>query len=79
MLAAERGAVGVFVAPQCAASRCPWMSALMVLVAHVSSCARGPLYLYDGFVRYTKNDDHHEPRSIFYTKYRMGYRILDEL
>ena len=32
----------VFLAPQCAALRCPWMSALVVPVVRVPSCARGP-------------------------------------
>ena len=32
----------VFLAPQCAALRCPWLSALLVPVVRVPSCARGP-------------------------------------
>ena len=32
----------VILAPQCAALRCPWMSALLVPVVRVPSCARGP-------------------------------------
>ena len=31
-----------FLAPQCAALRCPWMGALLVPVVRVPSCARGP-------------------------------------
>jgi hypothetical protein len=74
VLAAERGAVGVFVAPQCAASRCPWMSALLVPVVRVPSCARGPpcvivyctcttnLY-YSTVGRYKKRADTNEPRT----------------
>jgi len=30
-----------FLAPQCAALRCPWMSALVLPVVGVPSCARG--------------------------------------
>ena len=33
----------MFLAPQCAALRCPWVSAHVLLVVHVLSCARGPL------------------------------------
>ena len=33
----------VFLAPQCTALRCPWVSAHVLLVVHVPSCARGPL------------------------------------
>jgi hypothetical protein len=32
----------LFLAPQCAALRCPWISALEVPVLCVPSCARGP-------------------------------------
>jgi len=32
----------MFLAPQCTALRCPWVSALVVPVARVPSCARGP-------------------------------------
>jgi len=39
---ARCGAVGVFLAPQCAASRCPWMSTHLVPVVRVPSCSRGP-------------------------------------
>jgi len=70
----------VFLAPQCAALRCPWVSALVLLVVHVPSCARGPpgvlftahLHMYNKSVlqycRYIKNDDHHEPRTKFHLK-----------
>ena len=45
----------VFLAPQCTALRCPWVSALVLPVVRVSSCARGPpgvlftahLYMYN--------------------------------
>ena len=33
----------MFLAPQCTALRCPWVSAHVLLVVHVLSCARGPL------------------------------------
>ena len=36
-----RCAAFVFLAPQCAALRCPWVSALLVPVVRVPSCARG--------------------------------------
>ena len=32
----------MFFAPQCAALRCPWLSALLMPVVRVPSCARGP-------------------------------------
>jgi len=31
----------VFLAPQCTALRCPWVSALVLPVVRVPSCARG--------------------------------------
>ena len=36
----------VFLAPQYAASRCPWMSALVLPVVCVPSCSRGPPCVY---------------------------------
>ena len=33
--------LAAFLAPQCAALRCPWMGALLVPVVRVPSCARG--------------------------------------
>jgi len=33
----------MFFAPQCAALRCPWLSALLMPVVRVPSCARGPV------------------------------------
>ena len=32
----------MFLAPQCTALRCPWVSALVLPVVRVLSCARGP-------------------------------------
>jgi len=65
----------VFLAPQCAALRCPWVSALVLPVVRAPSCARGPPgvlftahpHMYNKSVlkycsRYIKNDDH-EPRT----------------
>jgi hypothetical protein len=40
----------VSLAPQCAASRCPWMSSLIVPVVRVPSCARGPPCVFVVFV-----------------------------
>ena len=70
----------MFLAPQCTALRCPWVSALVLPVVHVPSCARGRpgvlftahLHMYNKSVlqycRYIKNDDHHhhEPRTKFH-------------
>ena len=39
---ATRRSTCVFLAPQCAALRCPWMSALTVPMVRVPSSARGP-------------------------------------
>ena len=36
----------VFLAPQCLALRCPWMSALIVPVVRAPSCARGPHFVF---------------------------------
>ena len=69
-----------FLAPQCAALRCPWMGALLVPVVRVPSCARGPpCVLFTAHVqqicttvqycRCIKNDDH-EPRT---TKFHLIY------
>ena len=73
----------VFVAPQCAALRCPWVSALVLPVVRVPSCARSPPgvlftahpHMYNKSVlqycsRYIKND--HEPRT---TKFHLIERI----
>ena len=70
----------MFLAPQCTALRCPWVSALILPVGRVPSCARGRpgvlftahLHMYNKSVlqycRYIKNDDHHhhEPRTKFH-------------
>ena len=74
----------VFLAPQCAALRCPWVSAHVLLVVHVLSCARGPLgVLFTAHVqqicttvqycRCIKNDDH-EPRT---TNHKIPFNIKD--
>jgi len=80
----------VFLAPQCTALRCPWVSALVMPVVRVPSCARGPpgvlftahLHMYNKSVlqycRYIKNDDHHhhhEPRTKFHLIERMVAQV----
>jgi len=45
----------VFLAPRCAALRCPWMSALLVLVVRVLSCARGPPCVFVFYCTCTTN------------------------
>ena len=68
----------MFLAPQSAALRCPWVRALLVPVVRVPSCARGPPYvffllhmynkyvlLYGTVVQYEKRaDTNHERNSI---------------
>jgi hypothetical protein len=70
----------LFLAPQCTALRCPWVSALVLPVVRVPSCARGlpgvlftaHLHMYNKSVlqycRHIKNDHHHhhEPRTKFH-------------
>jgi hypothetical protein len=47
----------MFLAPQSAALRCPWIRALLVPVVRVPSCARGPpcvfflLHMYNKYVQ----------------------------
>jgi len=65
----------MFLAPQSAALRCPWVRALLVPVVRVPSCARGPPYvllhmynkyvlLYGTVVQYEKRaDTNHERNS----------------
>jgi len=71
----------VFLAPQCAALRCPWMSALLVPVVRVPSCACGPPCVFFTahvqqicttvqYCRYIKNDDHQRT-----TKFHLIERI----
>ena len=76
----------VSLAPQCAALRCPWMSARLVPVVRVPSCARGPPCVFFllhvkqicttvQYCRYIKNDDH-EPRTTKFHLTSSGARAM---
>jgi hypothetical protein len=81
----------VFLAPQCAALRCPWMSPLLLPVMRVPSCARGPpfvlftahLHMYNKSVlqypvlRYIKNDDDDHHHHEPRTKFHLIERIKE--
>ena len=74
----------VFLAHRCTALRCPWVSALVLPVVRVPSCARGPPgVLFNAhvqqncavlqFCRYRKTTTTtNEPRSIFHLRYRIS-------
>ena len=49
----------MFFAPQCAALRCPWLSALLMPVVRVPSCARGLKFL----IRYLYRERRHPARN----------------
>ena len=82
----------VFLAPQCTALRCPWVSALVLPVVRVPSCARGPpgvlftahLHMYnESAPQYCRNiklknddDDHHHHHHEPRTKFHLIGRII---
>ena len=82
----------MFLAPQCTALRCPWVSALVLPVVRVPSCARGPpgvlftahLHMYnESAPQYCRNiklknddDDHHHHHHEPRTKFHLIGRII---
>jgi hypothetical protein len=83
-----RSSRSVFLAPQCAALRCPWMSALVLPVVLVPTCARGPPRVFV-YCTCTKNlccsavgrkkttTTTNEPRPIFHLTYRIRMLEVD--
>jgi len=79
----------MFLAPQSAALRCPWVRALLVPVVRVPSCARGPPYVFFftahvqqicTTVRYcstVRKKGGHEPRTKFHLIERMTPYTID--